>query len=70
MRVKRAEVEDSDKREKRQSEADRSKINRNGNDEGDSGWEEEDAVALSSGKRGRVSGSGRYINKFVSKRYR
>ena len=70
MRVKRAEVEDSDKREKRQSEADRSKINRNGNDEGDSGWEEEDAVSPSSVKRGRVRGSGRYINKFVSKRYR
>ena len=47
-----SEVEDKGKREKRQAAADRAKKNQNGNDEGDSGGEEEDAVAPSSGKRG------------------
>ena len=44
------------------------KKNQNGNDEGDSGGEEVDAVAPSSGKRGRGSGSGSDSNKVGSKR--
>ena len=64
----RSEVEDKGKREKRQAAAERAKKNKNVNDEGYSGGEEEDAVAPSSGKRGRYSGSGSNSDKVGSKR--
>ena len=50
-------------------EANRAKKKRNINDEGDSGWEEEDAIDPSSGKRGHGSGSGSNIDKVGSKKY-
>ena len=62
------EVEDKGKRERSQAAADRAKKNQNGNDEGDSGGDEKDAIAPSSGKRGRDSGSGSDSDKFCSKR--
>ena len=51
-----------------QAAAGRAKKKRNGNYEGDSGGEEEYYVAPSSGKRGRISGSGSDSNKVGSKR--
>ena len=50
--------------------ADKAKEKRNGNDEGNSGGEEEDTVSPLSGNRGRVSGSGRDSDKVGSKRSR
>ena len=61
-------MEDKGKREKRQAAADRAKKNKNVNDEGDSGEEEEDYVAPSRRKIGSVSGSGSERDKVGSKR--
>ena len=66
----RAKAEDKGKREKRQRAAEKANKNRNSNYEGDSGWEEEDAVAPSSGKKVRGSGSGSDSNKVGSERSR
>ena len=64
----RGKLEDKGKREKRQAEDDREKKKRYVNDEGDSGWEEEDAVTPSSDKRGSRSDSGSNSDKVGSKR--
>ena len=63
-----SEADDKVNREKRQETADRAKKKRNGNDEGDSGRKEEDAVAPSSVKRGCGIGSGGNSNNVGSKR--
>ena len=61
---------DKGEKEKRQAASDRAKKNKNINCEGDSGWEEENAVSTLSVMRGRGSGSGSNIDsdKVVSKR--
>ena len=63
----RAEADYKGNIEKSQAASDRAKKNQNGNDEGDSGGEDEDDVAPSSGNRGRGRGSGRDSNMVESK---
>ena len=65
---KMAKSGDKGEKEKRQAASDRAKKNKNINCEGDSGWEEENAVSTLSVMRGRGSGSGSNSDNVDSKR--